>query len=405
VAAAATAEAGHKGPKRLHDDKDFWKIYEKGETIGRGHFAKVKLVRHRSSGGFFAAKILDKGLEEHQEDYESMMREFQVLRELQHKNIVKLQDAYETPSSLILVCELATGGELMHRIAEENDVYTEDEVKKHILVMLDTMKYMHNQGVVHRDLKPENILLSDKTANAHILIADFGLGRFLKSLGQKMETVCGTHHYLAPELVRCDRGEISSYDRSVDVWGIGLIAFIMLFGFNPFLRDSNMQTHQAIVDCRYTFPKEDNVSSEAKDLIKRMICLDPSKRVTIDDAISHPWFAKRRTDGVEGLAVGGNNVREVMKEFNAKRAVLKLTNLRQRGRSSSVVEGGVDGVGPIAAIKNFVGGRRGSVNEEQIKSDADTASGVGPKGRYTRRRSSTASESIQEAAASKLNIK
>ena len=89
--------------------------------------------------------------------------------------------------------------------------------------------------MVHRDLKPENILLSDKTVNAHILIADFGLGRFLKSQGQKMETVCGTHHYLAPELVRCDRGEISSYDRSVDVWGIGLIAFIMLFGFNPFL--------------------------------------------------------------------------------------------------------------------------------------------------------------------------
>ena len=139
-----------------------------------------------------------------------------------------------------------------------------------------------------------------------------------------METVCGTHHYLAPELVRCDRGEISSYDRSVDVWGIGLIAFIMLFGFNPFLcesplsrcivlasfslqtpaalclqpaitrpqyatlpprarlhilppyacrRDSNMQTHQAIIDCRYTFPKEDNVSSEAKDLIWHMLCL------------------------------------------------------------------------------------------------------------------------------------
>ena len=74
--------------------------------------------------------------------------------------------------------------------------------------------------------------------------------------------------------------------------------------------------------------------------------------------MSHPWFSKRKPDGAEGLAVGGNNVREAMKEFNAKRAVLKLTNLRQRGRLSSVVEGAVDGVGPIAAIKNFMGGAR-----------------------------------------------
>lgn len=92
--------------------------------------------------------------------------------------------------------------------------------------------------------------LAHRTDDAHILIADFGLGRFVSNLGQKMETVCGTHHYLAPELVQCDRGELQGYDRSIDVWGIGLIAFIMLFGFNPFLRDSNLATHTAILDCR-----------------------------------------------------------------------------------------------------------------------------------------------------------
>ena len=80
-------------PTPLKDDHSFWKIYEKGETIGRGHFAKVKLVRHRKSGGFFAAKILDKQLEEHQEDYDAMMREFRVLRSLRHENIVQLEDA------------------------------------------------------------------------------------------------------------------------------------------------------------------------------------------------------------------------------------------------------------------------------------------------------------------------
>ena len=123
-------------PTPLKDDHSFWKIYEKGETIGRGHFAKVKLVRQRKSGGFFAAKILDKQLEEHQEDYDAMMREFRVLRSLRHENIVQLEDAYESPTSLILVCQLATGGELMHRIAEEGDVYNEEEVKYHIKTIL-----------------------------------------------------------------------------------------------------------------------------------------------------------------------------------------------------------------------------------------------------------------------------
>ena len=130
---------------------------------------------------------------------------------------------------------------------------------------------MHERGVVHRDLKPENILLSDKTREAHVLIADFGLGRFISQAGQQMDTVCGTHHYLAPELVRCDRGDQETYDQSIDVWGVGLIMFIMLFGYNPFLRESNLQTHQAIVDCKYTFPKDDNASKTAKEMIKRMV--------------------------------------------------------------------------------------------------------------------------------------
>ena len=135
---------------------------------------------------------------------------------------------------------------------------------------------MHERGVVHRDLKPENILLSDKTREAHVLIADFGLGRFISQAGQQMDTVCGTHHYLAPELVRCDRGDQETYDQSIDVWGVGLIMFIMLFGYNPFLRESNLQTHQAIVDCKYTFPKDDNASKTAKEMIKRMVsCLPP----------------------------------------------------------------------------------------------------------------------------------
>mmetsp|Transcript_17867 Transcript_17867/g.38618 ORF Transcript_17867/g.38618 Transcript_17867/m.38618 type:complete len:380 (-) Transcript_17867:835-1974(-) len=324
--------AENEKPHQVASDEVFWRTYEKGETIGRGHFAKVKLVRHRQSGEYFAAKILDKRLEEHREDYASMMREFEVLRSLRHPNIVRMEEAYETPTYLILVCQLARGGELMHRIAEENHVYTEDEVRRHVETILQAIQFMHDKGVVHRDLKPENILLSDKTAHAHILIADFGLGRFVQNGSELLETVCGTHHYLAPELVQCDRGEREGYSKAVDVWGVGLIAFIMLFGYNPFLRESNMETHEAIVKCNYCFPKDDNVSAEAKDLIRNMVCLSVERRITIEGALQHPWFKKKSSAVAESnLQVGKSDVRSVMKEFNARRALLKLTNLRARG--------------------------------------------------------------------------
>jgi len=322
---------------KLDSDDDFWKKhYEKGETIGRGHFAKVKLVRHKDTAEFFAAKILDKRLEEHEDDYESMIREFEVLKTLNHPNIVRLFEAFESDISLILVCQLATGGELMHRIAEQNDVYTELEARKHIQTILEALAFMHEKGVVHRDLKPENILLSDKSDDAHILVADFGLGRFIDKQSDAMETVCGTHHYLAPELVQCDRGEVSAYTKAVDVWGVGLIAYIMLFGFNPFLRESNMQTHEAIVTCKYSFPKDENVSKSAKEVIKKMLTKDPAKRIPIsgpNGALENVWFSEEISK--DGLSVGKSDVRSVMKEFNARRAVMKLTGMRGRARRGS----------------------------------------------------------------------
>jgi len=374
-----------KGPIQLENDKSFWGLYEKGETIGRGHFAKVKLVRERESGEFFAAKILDKSLEEHQEDYESMMREFDVLRSLHHKNIVNLHQAYESQSSLILVCQLATGGELMHRIAEDNEVYTESEARYHLRTITEAIGFMHTDGVVHRDLKPENILLSDKTSEAHILVADFGLGRFVESQQTKMDTVCGTHHYLAPELVKCDRGELETYDKSVDVWGIGLIAFIMLFGYNPFLRDSNMATHEAIVTCKYAFPKDDNISKCAKDLIKRMLCLDAKKRITVEQALAHPFFAEPGPgDGSDALSVNQNGVRSVMKEFNARRAVMKLTGMRGKNRRASeemapdaptlAAAGAKDDKKSSPAKGRSVMTRRGKSNSEEVQNIAAKAS-------------------------------
>lgn len=172
---------------------------------------------------------------------------------------------------------------------------------------------------MHRDLKPENVLLTDKTPTADVLIVDFGLGRFVKRLDEMMDTICGTHSYLAPELVHCDRGDLEGYTRAVDSWGVGLTMcnldarraapvralvpvsarciprqalrrYITLFGFNPFVRDTNMATQQAIITGQFGYPHNSNVSAEAKDMLSKLMKLDPRKRVLPEDALQHQWF-------------------------------------------------------------------------------------------------------------------
>ena len=144
------------------------------------------------------------------------------------------------------------------------------------------------------------------------------------------------------------------------------------------------------------------MSTEAKDLIKRMLCLEASKRITVDEALMHPWFHPPQPGAAAAAPVGlmnerGSNVREVMKEFNAKRAMAKLTNLRQRGRKGSIDEG--QGVGPIEAVRNFVG-RRPSAAADAVALAAAAATSGSPGGKkFARRRGSNAnSDQIQEAA-------
>ena len=150
----------------LQSDWQFWNIFSDVRTIGKGHFAKVKEVQHNESHERFASKILDKAMADN--DIEDLVREFQMLRALRHPNIIRLFAAYETPRKLYLVTELATGGELMKRLGSDTSVYSEDEVRKHVMTILKAVHYMHQKHCVHRDIKPENVLLSDNSDNAEV---------------------------------------------------------------------------------------------------------------------------------------------------------------------------------------------------------------------------------------------
>jgi len=316
-------------------------------TIGKGHFAKVKQVMHIDSKEAFAAKILDKSLADN--DIEDLVREFQMLRALRHPNIIRLFAAYETPRKLYLVTELATGGELMKRLGNDNSVYSEDQMRCHIQTILEAIEYMHTKHCVHRDLKPENVLLSDNGPDAAIKIVDLGLSRFCEE-HKMMRTICGTHKYLAPELVQTDRGQLQGYDKAIDMWGVGLLAFIMLFGFNPFARDSQRETHNAILKAEWKFPDGWTVSPRAMDFISSLLIKSSSDRMTAEQALGHRWLDAAAPPSPNALMSSDPRrpVKQMLREFNAQRMLSKVVKGAHRRLSTP----GKDASEPLPPIES-----------------------------------------------------
>ena len=347
--------------KQLASIQALYDLYTVEKTIGRGHFAKVKQVYARSDGQRYAVKLLDKTLRDN--DVSDLVNEFEVLKRLKHTHIIRMIDAYDTPNHLCLVMELATGGELMHRITQEKALYTEDEMRRHTKAILEAVEYMHSCDIVHRDLKPENILLSDTSDGAIIKICDLGLSKFVQRINMSwpaqqqlekneeqlrwqpteealMRTVCGTHKYIAPEVVRCERGEAFGYTKSIDMWGIGILLYIMLFGFNPFERQTIKETYEAILECKYVFDSVP-VSAAARDLISRMLLPEGDSRITSQQAMQHEWITSAAPAATSGELVVQRQapspsaskpmtVRSVLARFNARRAMDKIRATHRR---------------------------------------------------------------------------
>jgi len=306
-------------------DKQLWETFTDIDTLGRGHFAKVKRVEHQQTGEHFAMKILDKTAADN--DLDDLVREFLVLKSLRHPNIIRLYAAYETPHNFYLVTELAMGGELMQHLGTSRaTIYSEEAMRRHTQTILQAVQYMHSNSVAHRDLKPENVLLSDMTDTSSIKIVDLGLSRTFEK--QKlMRTVCGTHKYLAPELVACDRGMVAGYGKAVDIWGVGLLAYIMLYGSNPFARDTLRATHEAILKCNWSFPPGCNVSEEAKGFIQLLLVRKAEGRPTADEALESTWFSPSVQPSTQMLTVGDSEshepVQQKLEQWNKERILAK----------------------------------------------------------------------------------
>ncbi len=215
-----------------------------------------------------------------------------------------------------LVTDLALGGELFDRICRKGSYYESDAADL-IRATLSAVAYLHDHGIVHRDLKPENLLFRTPEDNADLLIADFGLSRIMdEEQFHVLTTTCGTPGYMAPEIFKK-----SGHGKPVDVWAIGVITYFLLCGYTPFDRDSNLEEMQAILVADYSFTPIEywrGVSQSARRFIQRCLTIDPTKRMTAHEALSHEWIA-----GPEGGHGEEDLLPTVKKNFNARRTLHK----------------------------------------------------------------------------------
>lgn len=261
-------------------------LYEMKEVIGQGTFAKVKRATERATGKEFAVKIINKSAMA--ENRENIMTEITILKNVHHPNIINLHHVFENRHKIYLVMELLEGGELFDLIVKRGCL-TEAETSKVMRQVIQAVAYLHMKRICHRDLKPENILLGRKGDIETVRITDFGLSKISDHM---LHTACGTPSYVAPEILTDD-----AYGFEVDMWSCGVILYVLLCGFPPFYADNDAELHRLIQSASYSFPSPywDDISDTAKDLIRRLLVVDPSKRLTPVQTLCHPFITNHRS--------------------------------------------------------------------------------------------------------------
>ncbi|KAF9497953.1 kinase-like protein [Pleurotus eryngii] len=277
-----------------------YKYYDLCNELGKGSFATVMKAVHLATGEWVAIKMIqDKkanaagtnanadgnGTTRHQ----AFMREISIMEQLKHPNICELKEVYMQPNGDInLVLELVEGGDLLDYILTRHGL-AEDDAKHITYQICDALAYIHSLGVAHRDLKPENILLTSDTP-PRVKVADFGLAKVVDSLTM-LRTMCGTPSYLAPEVVKQQNAE--GYDNLVDSWSVGVIVFSMLTNAGPFIEDENQRDiRMRIIERQIDWDTlyNSNVSQEAQSFIRSLLVDNPTRRMTLTDALHHPWL-------------------------------------------------------------------------------------------------------------------
>lgn len=258
--------------------------YVLGKELGWGQFGVIRECSDKLTGESLACKSISKSRLVTQEDVRSIKLEIEIMTRLSgHPNVVDLKAVYEEEDYVHLVMELCAGGELFHQL-EKHGRFSEAEARVLFRHLMQVVGYCHDKGVVHRDLKPENILLATTDSSSPIKLADFGLATYIRP-GQSLHGTVGSPFYIAPEVLA------GGYNQAADVWSAGVILYILLSGKPPFWGKTKSRIFDAVraAGLRFRSDSWDSISDSAKELIRGMLCKDPSQRLTAQQILDHSW--------------------------------------------------------------------------------------------------------------------
>uniref|UniRef100_A0A4W6FPL7 Peripheral plasma membrane protein CASK n=1 Tax=Lates calcarifer TaxID=8187 RepID=A0A4W6FPL7_LATCA len=316
------------------DDVLFEDVYELCEVIGKGPFSVVRRCINRDTGQQFAVKIVDvasftssPGL-----STEDLKREASICHMLKHPHIVELLETYSSDGMLYMVFEFMDGADLCFEIVKRADagfVYSEAVASHYMRQILEALRYCHDNNVIHRDVKPHCVLLASKENSAPVKLGGFGVAIQLGESGLVAGGRVGTPHFMAPEVVKRE-----PYGKPVDVWGCGVILFILLSGCLPFY-GTKERLFEAIIKGKYKMnPRQwAHISESAKDLVRRMLMLDPAERITVYEALNHPWLKERDRYAYK---IHLPETVEQLRKFNARRKLKVSTALTLNSQSRNL---------------------------------------------------------------------
>ncbi|SCU95502.1 LAME_0F12398g1_1 [Lachancea meyersii CBS 8951] len=317
----------------------------KDEVVGQGAFATVKKAVERRTGKTYAVKIINK--RKVVGNMDGVTRELEILRRLDHPRIVRLKGFYEDRDNYYLVMEFVSGGDLMDFVAAHGSV-GEDAGREITRQVLEAVKYIHAMGISHRDLKPDNILI-EQDDPVLVKITDFGLAK-IQGNGTFMKTFCGTLAYVAPEVIsgkNSEEKEGNKYSSMVDMWSIGCLVYVILTGHLPFSGSTQNELYKQISAGSYhEGPLKDyRISDKAREFIEAFLQVNPSERMTAEQALQHPWIKSMETFSVldsqislsqsMGQPRAGESVSDAQQQFLNIRALEEQKRLLEQEEFAS----------------------------------------------------------------------